>query len=87
MKKTLSLLLALTLMLSILVIHAAAAVPEENAVEPCGGFADCPGCGSSSRYTTSGTNTESKVTTCSNSGASHAHIRYYYYRMEKCLFA
>ena len=86
MKKTLALLLAIVMMLSVLVIPAAAAMPEENAVEPCGGFADCPGCGSSSPYTTSVTNTETKMTTCSYSGTMHTHYRYYYYRIFNCSY-
>ena len=86
MRKTISLLLAIVMLMSVLIIPAAAAMPAENAVEPCGGFADCPGCGSSSPYTTSSTNTETKMTTCTNSGTSHLHSRTYYYRIFNCSY-
>ena len=51
MRKTLSLLLAIVMMLSVLVIPAAAAMPDEDTAEPYGRFMDCPKCGSSVQYT------------------------------------
>ena len=63
MKKTLSLLLAVVMMLSVLIIPAAAAMPEENVVEPCAPVMDCPKCRSAAQYTDYGIITPSNSQT------------------------
>jgi hypothetical protein len=87
MKKTLSLLLAIVMMLSVLVIPAAAAMPKEDAAEPFGRFMDCPKCGSSVRYTDYGIITPSNGQThfavqvgsanCTRVSGTHRHFADY----------
>lgn len=74
MKKILSLLLVLALMLSVLVIPAAAAVPDEDIMEPCA-FMDCPCCGQSVRIYSSISVAEGRATIpyCPNYDFSHDH--------------
>ena len=79
MKKTLSLLLAIVMMLSVLVIPAAAAAPEDDVLDPCATFMDCPQCGTSAYLRNTLKNQVKAVTVskCSNKATSHVHYKTY----------
>ena len=76
MKKTLSLLLALVMLMSVLIIPAAAAMPEEDVAEPFA-WMDCPRCHDSARiYSSTPVYREMhNVTSCSKYNAAHTHYR------------
>lgn len=77
MKKTLSLLLVFALMLSVLVIPAAAAMPDEEIAEPLQ-FIMCPKCTNSARVIRSETFTKGPVAVtmhaCKYAAYSHRHF-------------
>ena len=85
MKKTLSLLLVFTLMLSLLVIPAAAAVPEEAA--PYATYKDCPTCGSSALFSRQELEPEERtVSSCTLDRTPHVHYYWYYRDTYRCTY-
>ena len=74
MKKTLSLLLAIVMMLSVLIIPATAAMPDEEIAEPLQ-FIMCPKCTDSARVIRSETVYNNYVTlhSCKYAAYSHRH--------------
>ena len=75
MRKTLSLLLAIVMMLSVLVIPAVAAMPDEDVVEPCA-WMDCSRCGDSARISSSSSilNRHVTISSCSYINYRHNHF-------------
>lgn len=76
MKKTLSLLLVVVMMLSVLVIPAAAAVPDGDVAEPLQ-FITCPRCSESARVYSSWISADPvTVKSCEYSSTQHTHSRF-----------
>lgn len=73
MKKTLSLLLAIVMLLSVLIIPAAAAVPEEETVEPQDAVVLCLVCGVGNvrTYTCEAHQETVTVSSCSYQSGTH----------------
>ena len=73
MRKTLSLLLAIVMMLSVLVIPAAAAMPDEDIAMPLQ-FITCPKCSDPARVSSSATVYGGNVTVHACTYAAYSHI-------------
>ena len=86
MKKTLSLLLAIVMLLSVLVIPAAAAAPEDEAA-PYAAYKGCPNCGSSALYSRQELEPEERtVSSCTMDRTPHVHYYWYYLDSYRCTY-
>lgn len=79
MKKTLSLLMAIVMLMSVLIIPAAAAAPDDT-IAPCSDFYECPRCytmGYLRNVLENNSVSTVTVSSCSNYNHPHSHYKYY----------